>query len=45
MILPPFATDIRGGGDKRVWSCLEEKEPDPDVKGVQASRRYIRQAG
>lgn len=37
--------EIRGGGgDKRVWSCLEEKEPDSDVKAMKALKEYIRQA-
>lgn len=43
-MLPPCVTDIRGG-HKGVWSCLEEKEPDSEVKGIYASKEYIRQAG
>ena len=34
VILPSCVSDIKGGRDDDVWSCLVEEKPDPGVKGI-----------
>lgn len=34
VILPSCVSDIKGGRDDEVWSCLVEEKHDPGVKGI-----------